>query len=238
MASVVLKSATAKEQDLFLLAREDVLNRYRRLRGHSRRIHQGAMELVSGPALLGQARRLGLAQKDTFVLEDMDELFFALDLAIYTSPPARRPAIDRYLASVDAEVGSEAAQVMRAMRSARFAVVRFERRHPTAGFVVRDLARESDHWLIDEGLELSADDGFVIATRLIIFEDFCMTAGVMVPLDADLLDEALTEVVFLYRKTPRELVADRRFAEALYRVALADGILERMAYRVVEPEAA
>src|SRR5512139_2529240 len=68
----------------------------------------------------------------------------------------------------------------------------------------------------------------MMATRLYTPEQFSMTAGVNVPFDL-----ALTED--LYDALPRrlgetrltDLIDDRRFAETIYRVALADGIMDR-----------
>src|SRR5882724_2675952 len=65
-------------------SRSEALARYRHLREISQRHNSGAASLVSKDALLFQARRLGLAHGRTFVLDSMDELTLALDLAVYT----------------------------------------------------------------------------------------------------------------------------------------------------------
>ena len=65
----------------------------------------------------------------------------------------------------------------------------------------------------------------MMATRLYTPEQFSMTAGVNVPFDLALIED-------LYDALPRrlgetrltDLIDDRRFAETIYRVALADGI--------------
>jgi hypothetical protein len=86
--------------------------------------------------------------------------------------------------------------------------------------------------LMDEGMEKSIPDGALLATRMYAPESFFMTAGVFVPLDdRQLLNDAFAEVPYLLRKEPAAAVEDRRFAEALYRVALANGIMERMAWQ-------
>src|SRR5262249_16140182 len=63
-------------------------------------------------------------------------------------------------------------------------------------------------------------------------EQFSMTAGVNVPFDLALIED-------LYDALPRrlgetkhtDLIDDRRFAETIYRVALADGIMDRVTYQ-------
>ena len=48
------------------------------------------------------------------------------------------------------------------MLAARFALICVERRHPEAGLIVRDLIREEEFWLVDEGMESSAPIGLKI----------------------------------------------------------------------------
>ena len=80
-------------------ARNAVLARYRQLREISKRHHHDILKLISGDAMLQQARRLGLAQGRTLILDDMEEMSYVFDLAIYTAPPRRSRAIDRYARS-------------------------------------------------------------------------------------------------------------------------------------------
>ena len=58
-----------------------------------------------------------------------------------------------------------------------------------------------------------------------------MTAGVLVPLDSELIENAVADTPQLLRKWPDEVIDDRRFAEAIYRAALASGIMEQVVYQ-------
>jgi hypothetical protein len=72
----------------------------------------------------------------------------------------------------------------------------------------------------------------VIERRVSALE--AMTAGVNVPFDLEIVED-------LHAALPRrlgegklaDLIDDRRLAETIYRVALADGIMDRIAYRDV-----
>jgi hypothetical protein len=72
----------------------------------------------------------------------------------------------------------------------------------------------------------------MIATRLFTSERFSMTAGVLAPLDLELVEDLSAE---LPRRVGElqltELIDDRRFAETIYRVALVDGVTDRLAYQ-------
>ena len=113
---------------------------------------------------------------------------------------------------------------------ARFAIIVILRRHDVAGLVVEDLFR-GEVWLVDEGLESSLPDGAALATRLCTPEGFAMTAGVLVPIDIELIEDAIAHTPQLLRNRREELIDDRRFAEAIYRVALASGVMEQVGYQ-------
>jgi hypothetical protein len=124
------------------------------------------------------------------------------------------------------------------MRAARFSILVIKRRHEAAGLIATDLFRRSEVWLVDMGLESSMPEGAMMATRLFTPEGFSMTAGVNVPFELGAIED-------LYAELPRRLgeskltalIDDRRFAETIYRVALADGIMDRVAYQELPDDA-
>lgn len=214
------------------LSRGGVLARYRGLREISKRHHGEVLKFISGDAILHQARRLGLAHGRTLVLDDMDEMNYAFDLAIHTASADRSRAIDRYARSTRLAPGSDEMLVLDAMRAARFSVLCIERRHEIAGLIATDIFRRTEVWLIDIGLEGSVPDGSLIATRLYTPERFAMTAGVNVPFDPEIVEDLVAELPRHLREKPlAAIIDDRRFAETIYRVALAGGIMERIKYQ-------
>jgi hypothetical protein len=212
------------------LSRDEVLARYRGIREIGKRLNAELVRYLSHDAGLQQARRLGLAQGRKFVLKHQDEMSFVFDLLIFTAPTGRTRGIDRYARSAQPAPGSEEAVVLEAMRNARFSVFSVQRRHETAGLVLRDLLRDTEVWLVDLGLEKSAPEGAVMAGRLYTPDRFSVTTGVNIPLDKTLLDRALAEVPQLRHKPPAELADDRRLAEAIYRVAVASEIMQRIGH--------
>jgi hypothetical protein len=229
-AEVVTPDDTAGAPNEPALTRDDVLARYRRIREIGKQHNAELVRYLSHDAVLQQARRLGLAQGRNFVLKHQDEMSFVFDLLIFTAPAGRTRAIDRYARAAQLAPGSEEAAALEAMRKARFSVFSVQRRHETAGLVLRDLLRETEVWLVDVGLEKSAPEGAVMATRLYAPDRFSVTTGVNIPLDKTLLDSALAEVPQLRHKPPAELADDRRLAEAIYRVAVASGIMQRIGH--------
>jgi hypothetical protein len=161
----------------------------------------------------------------------MDELNYVHDLVIHTAPAGRSRAIDRYARSAHFGAKSDEALMLEAMRMVRFAILAIERRHETAGLIATDLFRREQIWLVDIGLEASMPEG-MIATRLYTPERFSMTAGVNVPFELGLIEDLSAELPRHLRQIElTTLIDDRRFAETLYRIALADGIMDRVVYQ-------
>jgi hypothetical protein len=230
-AAVALREDQAYNNPAAAVSRGEVLGRYRHLREISKRHNSAVLKFLSKDAVLQHARRLGLTQGKTLVLDDPDELNYAFDLAIHTAPTDRSRAIDRYARSARLAPGSDEALMLDAMCHARFAVLGIVRRHETAGLIVNDLFRERELWLVDIGLESSVPDGSVFATRIYQPEAFAMTGGVNVPVDLKLVTDALGEMPQLLSKSHAAALDDRRFAEAIYRVALAGGVMQRIKYQ-------
>ena len=85
--------------------------------------------------------------------------------------------------------------------------------------------------MVDIGLESSLEDGELLATRLLSPGPFAMTAGAAVLLELEMLEDACNLLPGrLGDAELTTLVDDRRFAEALYTVALADGMIGRLSY--------
>jgi hypothetical protein len=210
------------------MSRDEILTRYRGLREINKRHQTDAARFVPYSALLDQARRIGLAVGRTLIVESMDELTLAVDLALYTAPPERSRGIERYARSAAVPPGSDDESVLQAMSRARFSIWQVERRHETAGLIVQDLMREESLWLVDEGLEQSVANGASLAMRVNAPETFAITCGVGVPINAMLLDEIFEEVVGRIRGDADAIANDRRFATAIYRRAIMEGLFDQV----------
>ncbi len=219
------------------MSRDEILARYRHLRAISTRHHTEALRFLSRSALLEQARQLGLTTGERLVAESMDEFTLAVDLAIYTTRPGRSRAIDRYAGAAQLQPGSDEALVLEAMRRARFSVWRVERRHEVVGLVAQDLLRQDEAWLVDEAMERSAPEGMAAAMRLCTPDAFAMTSGVIVPVDREALEEVFDDVLPRVRGSPDQVANDRRFATAIYRTAVARGLMERIGFEEIPPPA-
>ena len=158
-AAAVLRKIMAVARPEALFSRAGVLTRYRHLREISKRHLSATLDFLAKDAIISQARRIGLAQGKTLILDSIDDLNLAFDLAIHTAPKDRSRAIDRYARAARLAPQSDELLVLEAMQRARFSIISIERRHPIAGLMVKDLVRGVEVWLVDEGLESSLPEG-------------------------------------------------------------------------------
>jgi hypothetical protein len=212
------------------MSREEILDRYRRLRVISTHHNSAALKFLSRPAILVHAKRLGLAAGRTLLAESEEEMILAFDLALYTAKDSRSRPLDRYARAARLVPGSDEARMLDAMRDARFSIWRIEQRHKTAGLIVTDVLRKAEAWLIDERLEESAPEGMAFAGRLSKPEGFAMTCGAVVPVDRDLIEEVTLDTLAWRRGNPEQVAQDPRFAIAIYRAAIDSGMMGGVTY--------
>lgn len=213
-----------------MTSRGEVLRRYRHLRAIGTRHHSAALKFLTRAAILEPARRLGLAAGQMLIAASEEELTLVFDLAIYTAKEGRSRAIDRYAKTAQPSSSSDELLMLDAMRHARFSIWRVECRHDAAGLIVTDALRRADAWLVDEGLEASAQNGMCFASRLCEADGFAITSGVIVPVDGHMTEGVLTDALACRHPDPERVGDDPRFATAIYRAALDSGIMEHVAF--------
>jgi hypothetical protein len=207
------------------MTRNEILTRYRRLRQISKALHHDVLDIIAPDALLDCGKRLGLKEGKTLVYDSKYEITLAEDLVTYLPRHGRSQPLDRYARTAQFAPDSDEAIVLAAMRHARFSIWRIERRHETAGLILRDVLRGEDVWLVDETMEKNPPMGLHIAGRFLKPEAFAMTARIVVPVSPELLEEVFDRAPAL-RRAERDVVAgDPRFAVGIYRAAVATGVM-------------
>jgi hypothetical protein len=208
------------------MTRIEILTRYRRLRQISKEHHHAVLDIIAPDVLLDWAKRLGLTEGRTVVLESEHEMTLAEDLATYLPRLGRSHPLDRYARAAQFALGSDEALMLEAMRHARFSLWRVERRHETAGLILGDVLRGEETWLVDETMEQNPPLGAAMAGRLLRPEGFAMTARIVVPVTPDLIKEVFDRTPALRSAKGDVLAGDPRFAIGIYRAAVATGAMD------------
>ena len=213
------------------MTRTKILTRYRRLRQISKEHHRAVLDIIAPDVVLDWAKRLGLTQGRTVVLDSEHEMLLAEDLATYLRRLGRTPPLERYARVAPFAPDSDEAIVLEAMRHARFSLWRVERRHETVGVILRDLLRDEEIRLVDEAMEKNTPLQVEMAARLLRFEGFATTARIAVPVTPDLIKEAFDKVPALRRAQGHLLARDPRFAIGIYRAAVATGAMDSVRFK-------
>jgi hypothetical protein len=213
------------------MTRTEILTRYRRLRQISKQHHQAVLDIIAPDVVLGWAKRLGLAQGRTVVVDSEHEMLLAEDLATYLPRLGRSHPLDRYARAARFAPASDAEIVLEAMHHARFSLWRVERRHETAGLILRDLLRGEETRLVDETMEKSAPLGVEMAARLLTLEGFAMTARIIVPVTPDLIEAAFDRAAALKHAQGDALAQNPHFAVGIYRAAVATGAMDSIRFK-------
>ena len=213
------------------MTRTEILTRYRRLRQISKEHHRDVLDIIAPDVVLDWAKRIGLMQGKTLILESEHEMTLAEDLATYLPRLGHSSPLDRYARTARFAPGSDQSIVLDAMRHARFSLWRVERRHATAGLILRDMLRDEEIWLVDETMEKNPPLKIEMAARLLMLEDFVMTARIIVPVTMDLMEEMFDRAPPLRRSQGDALARDPRLAIGVYRAAVARGVMDAVRFK-------
>jgi hypothetical protein len=206
------------------LGRDDILARYRALRRRSQEIDKAVEKHISRTGVFAAARAFGVLRRDTFFIDSVDEWSLVADYAVHARRNGNVRALDRYRRAVHASYG-HCDPVLDAMCASRFAVLAASRRHEVCGWVVEDLLRQSELWLVDEALENALEPHVSFATWICRPDEFWISVGTLVPIDHPILVDAASRMNFL--TTKGELADHPGLVREIYRSAIGLGALER-----------
>ncbi len=204
--------------------RTEVLMRYRRLRELSLKHGNAIIKRLPKKTVLHWGKRIGLVRRKTFIASTMEEMTLGFDLAVYSTRSGKISPVERYRRSSKFAVGSEDDLLLEAMCRSRFSLFLVKRRHLATGLILEDLLRQEEVWLMDEGLEQTAPDGTIFASRVTKPDAFHMTTGAPIPMTRD----AIEDVAAVFPSPDVSLAdgADAKFVETIYRSAIDHGLMD------------
>jgi len=212
------------------VTRRDVVTNYRAARQAICQHLNAAVKFASGKAIKDAARRIGLLSNSTIVADCFSEMTLAFDLVVFGARADRSRAIDRYARASHFPAGSIEATVLAAMQASTFRIVQVKTRHDVAGLIVDDVFGQNELWLMDEGFEATLTDGVVLATRLVHLDPFCSTAGASVPLERNVLRDALFSLAARHKAFGPATLDDPRLPEAIYAAAIRGGAMNSIEF--------
>jgi hypothetical protein len=217
---------------------EGVLGRYRQARAVSRQINTLLTKQLDREVLQEGARRLGMLRNDIMCFSTEDESCVLMDYCIYDCRREGENAIQRLVKSERSFSPEEEAHLQH-MLKAWYTVISVEAVRPGVGVKIIDILRGQRRMLVDEGFSRTALPGVAIATRLIPYPDFVMTAGAALPLDDaslfKLRDGVKANMNWLLAPNEMSHEEQARLSAKIIRCALAGEASSRIRYEDAGP---
>jgi hypothetical protein len=232
MAQALQVSMELHGGEMHASSRVAILGRYRRYSELRKEIQSAALENVSDSSYLAHAKRIGLSDGRVVFADDDSEVALVYDLALYTAQPGRTRAIERCARKRLKAAQPEEAVVLQGLLASRFSIFGVVGRCEPAGVLLEDLMRGGTIPLLDRGLEQSARPGDVFAMRVAPIEDFVINCGAVVPMNSATFEVMIDFLTGGVAEAERAALADhRRFAAALYELAIELGLMSSIIYR-------
>jgi len=165
----------------------EVVDRYKHFRIINRRLHSALLSYLPKKAVKKCARKLGISKSGVFVFQEQHEADVLIDYCIYDYHEGGENAVSRYVMENPPTPGSDEHVVLKAMLESHYSLIQVEGIMEGVGIRAHDLLNNRRFLLVDIGFSQTAEEGVVIAARIIPFEDFVMTSGAALPVDADTL---------------------------------------------------
>lgn len=178
-----------------------------------------AVDLDDAVNLLGFDRR-----GRTIIFDSEFEMDVMSDFMMFESIKGEKRSIDVYKEKYPAETDFEE-EILEALinsRSSLFKIEHIDKKDNTIWLF--DILNEKQNIpLVDIGLSMSAETGFLMFTRLIPFEDFCMTSGVSFVFNPNLETYVARRYKKIMKKFKSENDSTRKFV-AFFRLSKECGM--------------
>ena len=207
-----------------------ILADYKALRSKSIQLSGKLVKTLNSDDIGLAARRLGILDGKTIVLNTEDESAVLIDYAIHEIIRDGENAVARMLRENPPPEGSLELRQLRSMRDSHYTMFRVERRIPGFGVVGFDGLQDTPTVVVDVGFSQSAVPGMGIAMRIHSpGEGWWMSTGASLPLIPKALDRILSANEAYQREHGRAPVGDD-LTLLIIRESLAAGASKSIRY--------
>ena len=217
----------------------DLLGGYKRARAEGFRINNLIAEKISKKSLEECGQKLGFWRKGILAFDSEDQAAILMDYCIYHPEPDGRTLVSKYLEKSPPRADSEDMATLRSMTNAYYSLFQIIESERGVGVSVQDLFRRETNFIFDIGFGNTAKPGVLFATRVLPFENFLMSGGAGLPVDASavkrignaLIKTSHNPETFDFKQMTRRQEAE--VAAIVIRVCLSSGMSSHIAYAEV-----
>lgn len=169
------------------MTRDEALTLYRPIRAAIRNILSDAVGACNKADFMRAEKQLGCWSDDGIVIPESSEAAeMVSDVALFEPNQRGKQAYDRFLSGRAQQLSAPDLALAQRMAEAVFSIFRCAGRHEAAGVWLEDVLDGGRRlWIMDEGLEKSAAEGVIFATRLFNAGPFHAGFGIIAHPDAE-----------------------------------------------------
>ena len=158
------------------------LRTYKHLRQIGMPLMSAVLKSLPRELILQAARDLRLLdKKGTIVCDTEDEMFFIMDRAIHDMPWPQQRHIEIYHQAEAAKLSLDQQAYLKAHIQPVFSLYEVLKVSRGRGVWLVDLIRPEEFFLMDTGLGTTAEEGYLLASRIIHINGIYFTSGVSMP---------------------------------------------------------
>jgi hypothetical protein len=197
-------------------------------------LHSRLVELQSRDDIYAAARHLGLLHKKTIVFGNEAEQTILFDYLNYSYRPRGFNSAELYLRTTQEKPDAFTQALLEVMSRAMYTIIRIDALEARADAVhITDLLLDSSAVMLDRNLSRNAPQGGGLAGHLLVFDDFTMATGGMVPLGGqELLEEPFLKETLQGMDAARISRTDPAIRAKLARKVIATAIEHRYTERI------
>ena len=214
----------------------DLVARYQHLRQATRPITNQLIGTLSKKAMQEAGEKLGILRDGVLVFGSEDETGVLMDYCLFDFREQGMNAIERRLVQDPPPADSEELLILQGLRNARYSLFIVEAIQPGVGLHLRDLLNDVTIFIVDINFSNSAQEGLVLAARIVTIDGINMTTGASLPV-AVIPASGRKEFVSRYLPQIRALARQKEspeqaseLAAAIIKACLRDGASSRIRY--------
>ena len=214
----------------------DLVARYQHLRQATRPITNQLIGTLSKKAMQEAGEKLGILRDGVLVFGSEDETAVLMDYCLFDFREQGMNAIERRLVQDPPPADSEELLILQGLRNARYSLFIVEAIQPGVGLHLRDLLTDVTIFIVDINFSNSAQEGLVLAARIVTIDGINMTTGASLPV-AVIPASEMKEFVHRYLPQIRALAGQKEspeqaseLAATIIQACLRDGASSRVRY--------
>lgn len=230
--SDVLRQQNSRKPQHKYSVTEEMTKRYDEIRKILREISPKFMSGMSRDVVHRSASRLGISEGNSILLNTENESDAFFDYCFYQYRHNGINPAQKSFQAFASHYTDDKLSAFEAAANGYFAYLQVLEPTGDAGVIVFDLARNTEHLMLDYGLNKVAKrpEHYTLVTHVIKLPEFVMTTGASIPVNIDKrpgrkVQDRFEKYLKAIEKTPATVAEERQYITDLYKICIHEDIV-------------